>query len=461
MSADINNIVNWLKQWFTTTDDLSAVALSNDYTDLDNTPNIPSGAIVDTILDSSSNHAIANSTVTNTFNNLLDTFYPVGAIYISTNSTSPEILFGGTWERITGKFLLAASSSYPAGHTGGSADAVIVSHSHTVSGGSHGHTGSYDIWNAGSSVSTAGHTVNWTSHGPTKINNVSQEGGHTHNCSTTGESKSGKNMPPYLSVYIWERVPDITFDGITLTSDKSILSANDNEYATLTAQLTSAGSAIGISGETVTFEVRKDSDDSLVETLTGTTNSSGIATVYYYGQGAGNLYIKAICSTLLSEIYVLEDCDYWNENGIIFTSNSNTDRRAYTGLESIINYTPPNKFELSYTLESSTFGKRLYLTSISQSTSSSNYYAFGCDIDTRYCNCVLRITASTGTQTTRTNPANFRIVRDGTTVKWYCNDVLIRTETVNWIDTYAPYTLSWGIWNTGTVIATNIKIKAL
>ena len=37
--------------------------------------------------------------------------YPVGSIYTSMNSTSPETLFGGTWEQITDRFLYCANGS--------------------------------------------------------------------------------------------------------------------------------------------------------------------------------------------------------------------------------------------------------------------------------------------------------------------------------------------------------------
>lgn len=40
---------------------------------------------------------------------VLKKLYAVGSIYMSTNSTSPAELFGGTWEQITEKFLLASS----------------------------------------------------------------------------------------------------------------------------------------------------------------------------------------------------------------------------------------------------------------------------------------------------------------------------------------------------------------
>ena len=33
-------------------------------------------------------------------------YYPVGAIYMSVDSTNPGSIFGGTWEQIKGRFLL-------------------------------------------------------------------------------------------------------------------------------------------------------------------------------------------------------------------------------------------------------------------------------------------------------------------------------------------------------------------
>ena len=35
--------------------------------------------------------------------------WPIGSIYQSMNSTEPSVLFGGTWERIKGRFILSAA----------------------------------------------------------------------------------------------------------------------------------------------------------------------------------------------------------------------------------------------------------------------------------------------------------------------------------------------------------------
>lgn len=45
--------------------------------------------------------------------------YPVGSIYMSANDVNPTKLFGGTWEKISGRFLLASSDGRAAGQTGG------------------------------------------------------------------------------------------------------------------------------------------------------------------------------------------------------------------------------------------------------------------------------------------------------------------------------------------------------
>ena len=60
----------------------------------------------------------------------ISSVYPIGSIYMSVNPTDPSTLFGGSWEQIQDRFLLASGSSYGAGTTGGSADSVVVSHTH-------------------------------------------------------------------------------------------------------------------------------------------------------------------------------------------------------------------------------------------------------------------------------------------------------------------------------------------
>ena len=127
----------------------------------------------------------------------LQAVYPVGSIYMSINNTNPSVLFGfGVWEKIEDKFLLASGTTYANGSTGGSADAVVVSHSHTY-GKQYVITTSGEALNR---VSTAGESG-------TKVPNLlqSNDGIYRNEIQNSGEDGAGKNMPPYLAVNIWKR----------------------------------------------------------------------------------------------------------------------------------------------------------------------------------------------------------------------------------------------------------------
>ena len=115
--------------------------------------------------------------------------YPVGSIYMSVNSTDPGTLFGGTWERITGRFLLAATdggssgASQKAGNTGGAATVQL---------------GTANIpkmfWHTDSLTGDNLHAF---------FNQGSSYGMSTNPSSKTGDAHN--NMPPFLAVYIWKR----------------------------------------------------------------------------------------------------------------------------------------------------------------------------------------------------------------------------------------------------------------
>lgn len=123
--------------------------------------------------------------------------YPIGSIYISTRSVSPASLFGGTWSRIKDRFILAAGDTYAAGATGGSADAVAVSHDHNVTA-----VGESAIVSLYSGSGTS-YGVKLSSTTESKFTDTSFAGRLKTN--TVGESGVGKNMPPYLAVYMWQR----------------------------------------------------------------------------------------------------------------------------------------------------------------------------------------------------------------------------------------------------------------
>ena len=54
---------------------------------------------------------IGDSTLAYLLNRVWDKVYPVGSIYMSMNSASPEKLFGGKWEQLPSGFFLESASS--------------------------------------------------------------------------------------------------------------------------------------------------------------------------------------------------------------------------------------------------------------------------------------------------------------------------------------------------------------
>lgn len=96
--------------------------------------------------------------------------YPVGAIYLSVTDVNPAALFGGTWERIGGRFLLGADLTYEAGSTGGEA-------THTL-------------------------TVDEMPKHNHEIDNLNASGSATPFMTVQAQD----NMPPYLAIYMWKRV---------------------------------------------------------------------------------------------------------------------------------------------------------------------------------------------------------------------------------------------------------------
>ena len=147
--------------------------------------------------------------------NLLDLVYPVGSIYISVNSTEPGELFGGNWTPIEDTFLLAAGSTYAAGATGGEASHALTENQlPSISG-------NFDIIRAGNSTSnttvvraTAGKfTVTRNASAATSISVSAQTPTVTSYkpdrvAFAFGSGDAHNNMPPYLSVYVWKRLPD-------------------------------------------------------------------------------------------------------------------------------------------------------------------------------------------------------------------------------------------------------------
>lgn len=210
-----------------------------------------------------------NSIYTDDGKTLLDYLHPIGSIYISTTSTNPGTIFGGTWERFAnGQVLVGVDTQETEFNTvqktGGNKTHTVTlkgvpAHTHSIpklsgtaaSAGSHTHSDTFAVASAGAHthrlkrgdgstdftglgeftnrktgkepVQQAGKfiwdgisatTTSAGAHTHTLNGSVSSGGAHTHtvstNTSTTGSTGSSVSinfnvLQPYITCYIWRR----------------------------------------------------------------------------------------------------------------------------------------------------------------------------------------------------------------------------------------------------------------
>ena len=132
--------------------------------------------------------------------------YPVDSVLITTNSANPGTYLPGTWVAFaTGKTLIGVNPEdtdfNSSGMTGGSKDATVVAHTHTMqAAGAHSHVG----YRASFKESGSG-TQHYSASGSSTWNATASAGSHTHTINSSGSSGSKANLPPYITVYMWRR----------------------------------------------------------------------------------------------------------------------------------------------------------------------------------------------------------------------------------------------------------------
>ena len=128
---------------------------------------------------------------------LLEKVYPIGSYYWSQKNISPEELFGGKWESISGRFLFSTDSNHSVDSTGGEEKHTLTidempSHSHkyicincNYFGREYG-----DI-----SGSKYQFLKKW----------VSDDMSYEMETKCVGSNQPFNNMPPYITAYCWRR----------------------------------------------------------------------------------------------------------------------------------------------------------------------------------------------------------------------------------------------------------------
>lgn len=150
-------------------------------------------------------------------NAIWSSIYPVGSIYMSVSSTSPETLFGGTWVAFgQGRVLIGVESGGTAESTGGSQTAAITSHTHTTQGHAltvaemptHGHwLLNYNENGTAGSYTNSSVQSNINKGFGGNVRTDDQGSGQSHSHGNTGASggQSISIIQPYITCYMWKR----------------------------------------------------------------------------------------------------------------------------------------------------------------------------------------------------------------------------------------------------------------
>ncbi|MDY0199151.1 MAG: DUF859 family phage minor structural protein [Tenuifilaceae bacterium] len=148
-----------------------------------------------------------SSFASNTKEALVDLIYPIGSIYITVSTTNPSILFPGTtWSAYAaGRVLVGqdtANSNFDTlEETGGSADAVVVSHSHRQKMNSNDNGLGNHSWHVGVPDDASS---KWGAF-PVDVTATTSTRSYVYT-ETVGASGTDKNLQPYIVVNMWKRI---------------------------------------------------------------------------------------------------------------------------------------------------------------------------------------------------------------------------------------------------------------
>ena len=244
---------------------------------------------------------------------------------------------------------------------------------------------------------------------------------------------------------------------ILLTTDKQVLSQYDNESCTLTATLLDSNGN-GVSGEEIVFKA----NGGLLGTVI--TGDNGVATVSYNSQGVGDVTITAECMNLTKTLSI-EDCIIANVNAS-YTGTSVSDTVYSLGYDEIADLSSID-FEMEWTFRQTARGCDVCLGASSEFSVTpikSNYRVLLGNSGVGAIRYGYR-TTSTNAYTTGSIGVNtdvsMRIVKEGTTFKYYVNNELLGTKTVGFWTNYHMFGVHTVQWNRGTTTISDLKIKQI
>jgi hypothetical protein len=176
------------------------------------TPTLPTGTIGVTQSSSDSSTKLATTAFVQA---VLQTLYPIGSVYSNaTSSTNPATLLGfGTWTAFgAGKVMVGLDSGdatfSTVGNTGGSKDAITVSHTHTATSTDSGHTHTtslYIVNDFNAPQNYKGGSYSDDQQGTFSVTSSTGNANISTTVASSGSSATNANLMPYVVVYCWKR----------------------------------------------------------------------------------------------------------------------------------------------------------------------------------------------------------------------------------------------------------------
>ena len=141
--------------------------------------------------------------------------YPIGMIVAFDSDIDPNELFGGTWERIKGRFIWGIDDGETAGATGGEKEHTLTvtempTHSHEPDGW-------VQVMSPGANTGSYGAVGTKTG----SYRDYKDKQGYS--TSSVGGSQPHNNMPPYYGAYVWRKTGHGTGEDPTLTEYELII----------------------------------------------------------------------------------------------------------------------------------------------------------------------------------------------------------------------------------------------
>ena len=184
--------------------------------------------------------------------------------------------------------------------------------------------------------------------------------------------------------------------------------------------------------------------------------------IRYFGKGTGDLYIKANCGIIFTEIYICDSIKHIDS--ATYTSSYSYGDHSII-IDNNLSLDLPSKYELSFEVQSNIDGGRFGMWSKSNINSSTCSWGIGMQSGASSMNAMYRTTSSSGFGSMNVSNGGvfhkFKFIVDGESITSYIDDTFNATLSLPFIDDYNDYTFAYWVWRTGTINLKNLILKPL